>query len=483
VLHVSVDRWDVLFPPSLLHPLVCSEFECCWLDSVDVCCWRVLSLLWPAQVGEPEQPPPRVPGAAASDSAAAASKPRRKGKNRAKGKAKSSAKGKGKSSGKGKGKSSGKGGAAGKGGGAAKGRPPPAQRSGKEAKRSSDDEGSSRADAGDDTDSGSDAKSPAATADSDATSTDDDDEDARMALDAQTLLGMRLTNIGNSCYMNAVVQTLFSVPPLRVALLTASLPDEKVEVKLPPEPARPKKKDDADAIEARRAAIAKRSAALGQLSAVALASDVQRLAAAEPKGGKLTETMRTLVSDRATRLPGLRPKQQHDAGEAAVGLLDRMRDSLLFGAQSTFGSAFRFTLVTSIECECGNVTRREQQQFAMDVAMKDPSSAFRTTCSCDLLALFGLWHGLIDFPEGFRCPRCNEPSRAQHLRSIPSPPQLLQINLSRFSNDGSKRRDRISLPLRFSHAAIGNGVWYRFRGVVLHKGTRSTSGHYVCMGA
>ncbi len=473
MLRVSDVQWDVLFPPSVQHPLVRCVFAA-WLlllGSIMPICARLLGSV---QIGEPEQPPPRPAGAAEAAWAAAAHKPSRKGKD--------SVKGKGKNSAKGKGKNSGKSGAAGKGGGAAKGKAARATRSGKEAKRSSDDEGNGSADVDDDTGSSSETKTSAAAEDSDATSSGDDDDDARMELDAQALHGIPFTNVGNSCYVNSVVQLLSSVPPLREALLNAQLPEERQELKVPAEPAPLKKKADAKAVAERRAAIAKRSAALGQISAVALSSDLQRLAAEEPKGGVLRETMRVLVSDRATRIPGLRPKTQHDAAELAVSLLDRLRESSLFGAESAFGRGFGFTVVTAMTCECGHVSRRQQRAFALDLSLMDPAP-FRTTRSCDLKALLDVWHGQGDFPEYFSCAGCRTPSHAQALCTIADPPPLLHLSLSRFRDDGSKRRDRITLPLRFSHAAIGHGAWYSLRGVVLHKGARATHGHYVTMGA
>ena len=95
---------------------------------------------------------------------------------------------------------------------------------------------------------------------------------------------------------------------------------------------------------------------------------------------------------------------------------------------------------------------------------------------------------LLDDENKFECTTCSEKVLAAKYHTITSPPRLLLLHIKRltFSKDGgisAKRNDHVRfnrvLQLEKTSLTKTGSPSYKLKGVIVHKGDNSTSGHYI----
>ena len=86
--------------------------------------------------------------------------------------------------------------------------------------------------------------------------------------------------------------------------------------------------------------------------------------------------------------------------------------------------------------------------------------------------------------EGYDCEKCDKNTRATKQYSIAKTPNYLVICLKKFNASGRKIEDKVKygeeLDLRKVCKGHSGDGRYALQGVLVHKGSKSTKGHYYC---
>ncbi|SPO21608.1 related to ubiquitin carboxyl-terminal hydrolase 36 [Ustilago trichophora] len=269
-----------------------------------------------------------------------------------------------------------------------------------------------------------------------------------------------LSNYGNTCYMNSVMQSLIHTPPLAFALLTQDLDVLHGEWG-------GKRNDNFDAVSAMQS-FAKRSLA----------------------GAKSTNAPVEFVRNLKSFAKPLRQGRQEDAHEYLRFLLEALQQSCLARApkslkpddpirrttfiQKTFGGKLR-SRVTCHNCGYNSDTFDPFMDLSLDVrkGINSLTDAFRAFVAKDHLT----------GSEKYKCDKCKRKVDATKQFTIESAPPALTVHLKRFTMYGTKVSRQIAFEENLNIAPYLSGnsgpARYKLYAAVHHYGSGPNSGHYV----
>ena len=181
--------------------------------------------------------------------------------------------------------------------------------------------------------------------------------------------------------------------------------------------------------------------------------------------------------------------RQEDAHEYARCLIDRMKESNLKGIspKPTYAESetcaihrmFGFRLCSTIRCtSCGY--RSETHEPAMDLSLE----VLRAKSLHNALAHFTSQE-LLDGSNKYKCPRCHNRVRAVKQFTVDINPNILTVQLKRFDLRlmGGKIDKWIEYPKQLNlgpYTTARGKVLYNLYGVLVHSGHSVHSGHYYC---
>lgn len=269
-----------------------------------------------------------------------------------------------------------------------------------------------------------------------------------------------LSNYGNTCYMNSVMQALIHTPPLAYALLTQDL--ETLQGDLGGKP----------------------GVAFDAVSAM------QNFARRSLQGTRSTNAPQEFNRNLKAFAKPLRQGRQEDAHEYLRFLLEALQQNCLSRAnkslkpddpirtttfvQKIFGGKLR-SRVTCHNCGYNSDTYDPFMDLSLDVrkGINSLTDAFRAFTSKDSLT----------GSEKYKCDKCKRKVDATKQFTIHSAPPALTIHLKRFTMLGGKISRQIEFAESINIAPylsekIGQAR-YKLYATVHHYGSGPNSGHYV----
>ncbi|KAI0222462.1 Ubiquitin carboxyl-terminal hydrolase 40 [Lamellibrachia satsuma] len=259
-------------------------------------------------------------------------------------------------------------------------------------------------------------------------------------------------NLGATCYLNSLLQTLLMTPEFREALFMLG-PEELGRI------------EDAD-----------KPSAKTRIIPLQLQRLFGRLLLLDAQGVNTTE-----LTD-SFGWTGSEAFQQHDAQELNRILFSAMEDSLVgTEGQRFIQHLYHGTIVNQIICEeCGNVVEREEDFLDVCVALGGA-----TDLEHGLADSFGAAE-LLCGPNQYRCERCQRLVNAKKGSKFRHLPPILTISLLRFSFDFQKMEryketGKFAFPMeldlgKFCEDESADTVYDLFS-VVIHRGS-THGGHY-----
>lgn len=269
-----------------------------------------------------------------------------------------------------------------------------------------------------------------------------------------------LSNYGNTCYMNSVMQSLIHTPPLAFALLTQDL--DTLHGELGGKPG-------------------------ANFDAVAA---MQNFAKRSLQGTRPTNAPQEFNRNLKSFAKPLRQGRQEDAHEYLRFLLEALQQSCLARAskslkpddpirrttfvQKTFGGKLR-SRVTCHKCGYNSDTFDPFMDLSLDVrkGINSLTDAFRAFVAKDHLT----------GSEKYKCDKCKRKVDATKQFTIETAPPALTVHLKRFTAFGGKVSRQIAFDETLNIApylSTNNGpARYKLYAAVHHYGSGPNSGHYV----
>ncbi|CAH1398774.1 unnamed protein product [Nezara viridula] len=285
----------------------------------------------------------------------------------------------------------------------------------------------------------------------------------RLGWSSQVPVGSGFVNLGNSCYLNSILQALFHVPAFVNWLLNDNTHTSRCE--------------SMNGITHSECLICAMSKTL-QSSHKCTGSVVKPLQIYS----KLKSICKHLVHG-----------HQEDAHEFLRYLIEGMERSYLtifngikldsYSKETTplnqiFGGYLR-SEVTCLECQHVSTTFQHFQDLLLDI--RNASSVE------DALDSYFSRERLGDGEHGYRCEQCKRKVAATKKFSIERPPKALCIALKRFGVTGGKNSKPISVKQhldinKYRHRPTPEFLKYKLVSLVTHLGTSSSCGHYTAVG-
>ncbi|KAJ6923680.1 ubiquitin carboxyl-terminal hydrolase 23 [Populus alba x Populus x berolinensis] len=269
-------------------------------------------------------------------------------------------------------------------------------------------------------------------------------------------IGAGLENLGNTCFLNSVVQCLTYTEPL-AAYLQSGKHQNSCHV-------------------------------AGFCALCAIQKHVSR--ALQSSGRSLVP--KDLVSNLRCISRNFRNARQEDAHEYMVNLLESMHKCCLpSGVPSESPAAYETSLVhkifggslcSQVECQQCSYCSNKFDPFldlSLEIAKADTLPA--------LLRNFTAAEMLDGGEKHYQCQRCKQKVRAKKRLTVQKAPHVLTIHLKRFhAHDPGRKVDRKvifdrSLDMKpFVSGSYEGDLKYSLYGVLVHYGHNTHSGHYVC---
>ena len=245
-------------------------------------------------------------------------------------------------------------------------------------------------------------------------------------------VGGGLRNLGNTCFLNAVLQCLHYTPSLHYHLVR----DHK------------------------RACVSQMTGDHCWLCEMSRVCKQLSMGACVPSG---------IVSRLKMVARHFKPGRQEDAHEFLRCFLDA-----LFGSKNEDISKAIFggSVASHIQCgKCGyvSITRDPVMDVSLDCA-PTLQQAFKSYTRKEQLSK----------QNQYKCSKCNQASEATRWARFGQLPSVLVCHLKRFTNQGGKLDKSVEYPCELDLEELDDGVKvkYKLYAVVVHEGYSSHSGHY-----
>ncbi|XP_046858859.1 ubiquitin carboxyl-terminal hydrolase 3-like [Xenia sp. Carnegie-2017] len=310
----------------------------------------------------------------------------------------------------------------------------------------------------------------------------DDQENLKRGEKQHYLAGLR--NLGNTCFMNAVLQSLSNIQPFTCYFKELPAIDLRSE----------------DACAKQR--YYTRSFRMKSVDDVSLVEELRKILCALWQGQSGPISPETLFSVVWRVVPRFRGYQQQDAHEFMHYLLDRVHNELLLtkmacnGKNTIVTGIFGGLLESQVICSrCGNESRKHDPFLDLSLDIPEEYQSRRTrvfdgpVCHLkDCLDSFTKVEELQD-SEQYYCPRCKKRQSSSKKLTILRLPNVLCLHLKRFkfvSFHRSKIDTTVEFPLQdldmndyVIPSVKGHGsCTYNLAAVIVHHGSGVNSGHY-----
>ena len=248
-----------------------------------------------------------------------------------------------------------------------------------------------------------------------------------------------LDNLGNSCYLNAAIQVLASLPPLSEFLCHHGLSS------------------------------AKKTELVETFSTLLCGLAIQS------SGASLTSSVAAFKKQLGKRDARYNGKAQQDAAECLRTIIDSLHTDL---KGSMLSSLFEGRLLNVLTCEtCHSVRKQFDPMWSVEMEVMDGTQPLTTLR--DILKLFSK----EEMVEGVVCEVCKSKTAHRKKLSIFTFPNVLVISWKRFGYraDGAPQKltHPISYPLSFQVKNVeGETVQYKLASVINHLGSVN-NGHYM----
>ncbi|XP_041999920.1 ubiquitin carboxyl-terminal hydrolase 21-like [Salvia splendens] len=267
-------------------------------------------------------------------------------------------------------------------------------------------------------------------------------------LSNHAILGVGLENLGNTCFMNSVLQCIIHTVPLLQPILSTQSANNC-------------NKKQFCLLSALRDLIFQCLVSNATVSPVDLVNNL------------------TYISSNFKR------SQQEDAHEFFQCFLDRLGSCHEWGSivQRVFGGRLVSNLMC---CNCGHCSDTYEPSIDLSLEIDDADNLFTALYSFTKVERIG------DLQTKFTCQKCKERVYVDKKLSFDQPPQVALLHLKRFINYGSfvqKIDKHVVFPLdldlqpftrRANHNHVSEDLEYVLYAVVVHVGLSPTSGHYYC---
>lgn len=153
---------------------------------------------------------------------------------------------------------------------------------------------------------------------------------------------------------------------------------------------------------------------------------------------------------------------QHDAHEYLTEVLDQIADRT---NEESFRRNFEGEYTTTINYACGHTSERGEPFRILSLPVAGTME--------DMVKVFEKSEAI---PTA-HCDECGRDGTARKKMSIATLPKFTIVHLQRFNNAAYKRRDKVDMPLSWTHMR-GMESDYNCFGIVVHNGS-TRRGHYV----
>eukprot|EP01119_Soliformovum_irregulare_P017668 TRINITY_DN5281_c0_g1_i2.p1 TRINITY_DN5281_c0_g1~~TRINITY_DN5281_c0_g1_i2.p1 ORF type:complete len:497 (-),score=161.10 TRINITY_DN5281_c0_g1_i2:202-1692(-) len=304
-----------------------------------------------------------------------------------------------------------------------------------------------------------------------------------------------LRNLGNTCFMNAVLQCLSYIPELREFFVETLLPSEDSSVRIQDQ--KFTRQPTVDIIQYLK------KKTVPKFETISIAMQIHVLLRALWSGRCSVVTPYSFLSSIWKFIPSFKGYQQQDAQEFLICLLDRLQlefcDPMAtkkeqMEAETIVTRIFQGAITSMIKCPvCKATSKREEkfQEIALDLPEISVARRSRRTkaqkedqkkCTLDeCLEKFTETENI----EGWTCSECHTKSDTTRHVSISQIPKVLCIVLKRFvwtSNSKAKVDTIVNFPMRrfdmssyMSASSTTTDCTYHLRSIIVHHGSRFNS--------
>lgn len=277
-----------------------------------------------------------------------------------------------------------------------------------------------------------------------------------------------LGNLGNTCFMNAAIQCLVSVPALKSLLLSATTYE----------------------------GCTSEGASKVALAFVNLVREMASVALCVVPRDLVTQTQTRAWARWEKAMPRVRldiEAERELSGDELDAEVQSRRPDLTKGGQQSDPHEFLMFLLEELECIprvatlltskkeitsiCPQCNRRGDPitDLSLFLELNIPEGDLTLVQCLDA-------YNATEYVEGYNCEHCVRMVTAQREHKFVTLPDLLAIHLKRFSNDAeAKTARKTCTSVAFEEGLDVGGVQYALTGLVSHEGTSVNNGHYTAV--
>eukprot|EP00298_Acanthocystis_sp_HF-20_P018216 c21917_g1_i1.p1 GENE.c21917_g1_i1~~c21917_g1_i1.p1 ORF type:complete len:598 (-),score=248.27 c21917_g1_i1:73-1842(-) len=255
-----------------------------------------------------------------------------------------------------------------------------------------------------------------------------------------------LSNLGNTCFMNASLQSLYALPNLR---------DVAIDV-----PSRPT------------------SLYSMELSMLDVFSSITKQLC-NPVSNAINPSELRVILKKLEFNDG----KQHDASEFLRKLINTMIDEVPKGERNIVKEIFGFQtagVVKCDECQHKSVTKED----SIDLSLEIPSHLTSTTAIGAIVSLEQLINNFfkpihLQGEDAYQCDACQKRTSAVRTSHLMSLPKCLILTLNRFRFDSlTLKKSKLMIEITISENLIIGNDNYILDSIIVHSGSSSDGGHY-----
>lgn len=263
--------------------------------------------------------------------------------------------------------------------------------------------------------------------------------------------GTGLRNLGNTCYMNAVLQMLLGIPAFVRRVTDAT----------------------------QMATFSSMAEGSASSSFYMCFCEFVRQAESRQSSVVSPTELKRIMGQIDSRFQGYNQEDAHEFFSHVLNAIDEDLDILGLEHGPSY-ECFSLAMKQELSCcLCEHIKALEEDY--LDLSLHLPEAIEKTS-----LSLEGV---LADFMAAetveWTCPGCNGKGQAAMTHVISRCPRTLVLHLKRFDGDGKKLVTPVTLPLtldlqQYVSGATAVSARYTLKSLVVHIGTTIRSGHYIC---